>query len=218
MTQKTTANVASLAEAVPGPFGPLTTVTDVDTDLNFDDNTDSKIEFTSDVADTPVFMTYNQLNDAAMRDEILLMAHSGNGLNGWMVMVVESLRTIVTYADSIGSDLYSNIETTNIVKALRSITRLTGSVANDPTPWNKGQVTKIAQVISGTGASRTATLTFTGADPILVMTDWGDGNVDVGAGPNSNTYAIDGTYTIRSTAVGAGGTVYAEEEVVVDVP
>ena len=97
MTVYTNANIDTLAAAVPGPYGPLTRVSDLDTDYKFDDNGDVHLEFTSAVSSTPVFATRNQLADADRLSQILVNAHSGSGVNGGLDAIYNVVSSVAAY-------------------------------------------------------------------------------------------------------------------------
>jgi len=206
MTKYSNAQLDTLAAAVPGPYGPLTRVSDVAVEANFDDNGDVKLKFTSPVLTTPVYISRNQLADAQMRDKVIFEALSGKGHNAVVERIFEVVRTVYAYLKNAAGPEYTDTEKEVAYNLLRTITPLIGAMPKIANAWSEGDITTIANTISGTGLSRTSTVVVTGS-PIAVVIDWGDGQFSVGTGSAAygpHTY-VAGTYTIRATAVGAKG-------------
>lgn len=216
MTQRSNANFDTLAAAVPAPYGPLTRVTDINTAFDYDDNSDAKVEATS-ALNVTVFISYNQLNDAATRDAILFRAHAVKGINAIIDPIQHTIKALNAYLSSLSGPGFSDAEALKVFNVVRTMLPFVGMPANNSTAWEPGRKTGVTQVISGTDASRTATLMLEG-DPALVVTFWGDGNYDIGNGPHTNTFAADGDYVIQTIAIGPGGVAVASEEETVDVP
>jgi len=206
MTVYTNANIDTLAAAVPGPYGPLTRVSDLDTDYKFDDNGDVHLEFTSAVSSTPVFATRNQLADADRLSQILVNAHSGSGVNGGLDAIYNVVSSVAAYLKAAALP-YTAQDRATVFTMLRSVMPLVGMHTSAPLTWNPGGGVTVSAVMSGAVKAWTATITVTGA-PSSVIVDWGDGTSDVGASPlvpMLHNYVAAGAKTIRITAVGKNG-------------
>jgi hypothetical protein len=207
MTKYSNAQLDTLAAAVPGPYGPLTRVSDVAVEANFDDNGDVKLKFTSPVLTTPVYISRNQLADAQMRDKVIFEAQAGKGHNSVVEKIFEVVRTTYAYLKNAAGPEYTDTEKEVAYNLLRSITPLIGAMPKISNAWSEGDIPTIANTISGSGLNRTSTVVITGGTPFAVVIDWGDGTFSVGTGSAAygpHTY-VAGTYTIRATVVGPKG-------------
>lgn len=92
MTNHTNAQVNALCAAVPGPYGPLTRVTDLLTLPN--DNSNMLLEFT-DTRGTRMYMRYAELADVDARTKIIAEAEGINYM----------AHHIITEVDDINDDL-----------------------------------------------------------------------------------------------------------------
>lgn len=102
-TTVTNGNLDTLAAAVPSPYGPLTRVTSVASLPT--PNSEVRIEFTSQYS-VSVWLTYEELQVAGVRDRILAQAHEWTDIVANMKTEINALDALAeamsaphTYAD-----------------------------------------------------------------------------------------------------------------------
>lgn len=112
------ATINTAAAAVPGPYGPLTRVTDVSTLPQ--PNSEFQIEFT-DTRGLTVWATHGQLTDAeAIQRQIAL----AEGINYTVHALITEIAAINTYAQSIrlvAGGPYTNVHLRELVNRLNAI-------------------------------------------------------------------------------------------------
>lgn len=94
-TTITNSNLDTLAAAVPAPYGPLTRVTSVASLPT--PNSEIRIEFTSQYS-ISVWLTYEELQVAGVRDRILAQAHEWTD-------VVTNMKTHITALDALADGM-----------------------------------------------------------------------------------------------------------------
>lgn len=203
-TQITNAQLDTLAAAVALPYGPLNRVGSVPAN---DPNVDTKVEFTSAIATTHVWLSYNDLFNGARALVILRNYHAGSGLNVHPWATIRRVAEVVYRRAAAASAPYSDADIEELYDMLRTLVPIIGTSPNlDDQPRHK-VVTGFTLSDAGSHAMHvvnTATGKYT-----LIMWDWGDGTYtftnSLSPSPANHTYSGAGSKTVIQTIIGAGG-------------
>lgn len=217
LTTVTNANFDTLADAVPGPFGPLTRVAGATGSLQnatrFLPNSRTKIEVYSDVLGVNgphFFISYEELSDTAVTERIMREAF-GVYYNAYdlQVFLEVAYNSIVGIApeDLTEADYERTMRLFQYFPKLRDL----------PPVWEKSELKNSNRnvasfTLSGTGATRTLTNTSTGYHIDTYVIDWGDGDIETYSATEDepfvdadHVYDADGTYNVQLYVGGRGG-------------
>lgn len=114
----TNAAVGVLAAAVPGPYGPLTRVTNVEAFGS--PNVDVKIEFTDTLGST-VWLTWAQLNDADAVQRQIAYAEGLQYRTHKLILDIQDMNTLAVATKNVSGGGYTPEEYNTLVLGLRAL-------------------------------------------------------------------------------------------------
>jgi hypothetical protein len=203
---------------VPGPFGPLTRVGNLEAADVPQPNSHIRFAVTGQ-GGKAFFISYDELSRPDVRDDVIREAYGLGYIINDLKDFAEILNASAARLNVLTSTPEQYRDTFNLFKTYPPIIGLTPVF--DMSEQSKSNILKVSFTVSGTGANRSVVNTSTGYD--LTNTtwdwDWGDGTAhSTVEDPTPHTYAADGSYTITLRAGGRGGRGKDAKVVVVDVP
>lgn len=213
------ATFAAACAAVPGPFGPLTRVGDLEAATVPVPNSHIRFAVTGQ-GGLAFYISYDEMSRAGVRNDVLREAYG-------LPYIVNELKTFieVLYNASLQMDdiLTATAEeyrdVFNLFKYYPAIIGLTP--VHSFSEMSKSNELVASFTMSGTGATRAVVNTSTGYDQATAfwIWDWGDGEYSYVENPTPHTYAVDGTYDVRLLVGGRGGfSISPTDSEVVNVP
>lgn len=203
------------------PFGNLTRTGNV---AGQDPNSHVKVACTSGVSGVVVNISYEELQDTALADQVVLEEHSQNEVNGKAGYFIRLLLDALDgYYDN---DVPATFTPTNA--ELLAIHRAIGTLVQTAAipEWraytedrgnaalNTVSVAAVDDDASGAGTAGTITVTLGGTTTHMLVTFVDGVVIDTAINPTHPTYTIAahefggaGTYTVRTIAIGPGGIV-----------
>ena len=209
----TNAEFDAVAGAVPAPYGPLTRVTDMDTNVDYDYNSDVQIEVTSALSKT-LYISYDEMNNVVTRDEILGRAHSGKDFNHLAYLMTLAVEVINEHAQSYAGPPYSDTEWKTLIGAFRYMGWL--AVQAPDLAYFEIETDQIVKfdtlTLSDAGSNNGSLAIDIGGEWTIGIIDWeNDGTVIelINAAslttPITHDYGGIGAQTVRVVAIGPGG-------------
>lgn len=215
LTLVTNASFDTPAGLVPAPYGPLTRVTNIDTTVDYDFNSDVAIECTSALSAT-VYISFDEMADVAIRDEILAKAHGGRNLNHVAYMAALATEVIHEHIKSYSGPPFLDTEWQTIIGGFRYMQFLAAQVPissyDEVESGNRVNISTLTFVDSVTANEADLTMVVDGSWT-MGMIEWEAGVVTVItpadavalAAGLAHDYGGTGAQTARIIVIGPGG-------------